>query len=205
MAEPFIPMPSGIHLCFDFTTAGQNWQFCLSARKTSGGAITSGDLTAAAQAGVDWWNNTFKAGIRPGTTLRQVRAVDETSQGAPVGIITVGNAGTSAGGDVPLNAALVVSQRTAKRGRSYRGRAYISGLADNLASEVDFTSTVANLLATWFGTLKTNLVAAGFTMVVATKHHNGVIVTPAELNDVTAFVVDTHVDSQRRRLFGRGT
>lgn len=201
----FIPLPNGMSLCFDFTTAGQNWQFCFNIRK-SAGAPTDTDLNNLADAGADWWDNHFKAQMTDETTLRQVRATDMTLQGGPQAIVTANSAGTSTGGLIGLNSPLVVSQRTAKRGRSYRGRAYISGI--QAASLVDAVTVGAATVTAWgtaFGALMTELDALGFDMVVASRSHNGTPTNPAELNEVIAFVIDQKLDSQRRRLAGRGT
>lgn len=201
----FIPWPNGIQLCFDFTTAGQNWQFCLALRKSSG-APTDSDLLAVASEGTSWWQSTLGNNIENDTTLRQCRATDMTVEGGPQNIQTSGVAGAISGTFMPLNAASVVSLRTAKRGRSYRGRAYVSGSpASALISDVDISSTQAANLASAFTTLQSALDALGFDMVVASKRHNNVTTNPAELNEVIAILCDQHLDSQRRRLSGRGS
>lgn len=201
----FIPVPNGVQLCFDFTSSGQNWQFCLMLRK-SAGAPTTTDLSDIADAAESWWTNHLKPDLTSATVCRQIRATDMTAQGAPQHINTVNDAGASASDEIGLNSALVVSGRTEKRGRSYRGRAYISGMnIDGMTNAVDVASGTASAFASIFGTLQTELDAIGFDTVIASRQHNGVVTNPAETNEVTAWIVDTHLDSQRRRLAGRGT
>lgn len=201
----FIPIPNSATLCFDFTSAGQNWQFCLTVRK-SAGAITSTDLANIATEGGNWWTSHLRAEITTTTTLRQVRVTDMQVQGGQQEIDTFNQAGTGGGGITPLNSPIVVSLRTAKRGRSYRGRAYVSGIPqDALLNPVDWTVVRTASVAAAFIALQAALDTAGYDLVVASKQHNGVVTDPAETNEVIAILVDQHVDSQRRRLFGRGT
>lgn len=201
----FIPVPNGVQLCFDFASSGQNWQFCLMLRKSSG-APTTTDLEDVVLAAATWWGSSLKPDLTTATTLRQIRATDMTVQGGPQHIDTINQAGTSASDEIGLNSPLVVSLRTQKRGRSYRGRVYISGMnIDGISNAVDVASGTASAFATIFAGLATALDALGFDVVVASRQHNGVPTNPAEVNEVTAYIVDTHLDSQRRRLSGRGT
>lgn len=201
----FIPVPHSAQLCFDFITAGQNWQFCLVVKKNSGDPSVS-DLGDLAQAGADWHGSDLRDLLSTVTNLKQTRATDLTVQGGPEVIHTVGNNGTIATASAPLNAALVVSARTDLRGRSYRGRAYVSGFpASFLNNAVDMTSTYSDAFATAFGALADAIQALGFAWVIASKQHNGAVVNPAATNPVTTLIVDPHLDSQRRRLYGRGT
>ena len=201
----FIPVPNGVQLCFDFVTAGQNWQVCLMLRK-SAGAPTPTDLDTIADDAENWWGASFRSLFSAETTLRQVRATDMTTQGGPVSTLVSNTPGNGSGDGLPIGSAIVASLRTAKRGRSYRGRSYWSGLLLSAQdSPTDITSTVATAIGVAMTALQTTLDTDGFDIVVASKQHNGVVTNPAEANEVTAIVVDTHFDSQRRRLAGRGT
>ena len=201
----FIPLPNGISLCFDFTAVSQLFQFCLTLRKSSG-PPTPTDLSVAASLGSGWWTTTLKGNISDIVTLRQVRATDMTAQGAPQAIQTVGTAGADTNvNPLPLSAALCVSGRTEKRGRSYRGRVYVSGLNRGMMSSANvMNNTYLSAFASAFTTLQASLKAANFDIVVPTRQHNGSVVSPAELNEVVAWVIDSALDSQRRRLTGRG-
>jgi len=201
----FIPMPNGMQLCFDFGQASQLWQFCLSLRKSSGPPLDS-DLILVANAAADWWTNHMKVNLSDALTLRQVRVTDMTAQGAPQYILTDGTTGQSSADPLTTGSAAVVSARTAKRGRSYRGRVYLGGLTtDVVQTAADMSGAAASTFGAAFAQLQTELDALGYDTVVASRQHNGVVTNPAELNEVIAWVVDTHFDSQRRRLAGRGT
>jgi len=164
------------------------------------------DLEDTAGFGGGWWTNDLKEHIPPETVLRQTRATDMTVEGGPVFVHTVGTAGTMDGEAAPNNVATVLSLRTDKRGRSYRGRIYLGGIdIGSMVSTVDFSvGYMANLLAD-LATLWTGLDAVGYDMVVVSKQHNGVPTNPADMNVVTTITTDVHADSQRRRLAGRGS
>lgn len=201
----FIPIPQSVQLCFDFVTAGQNWQVCIVAKKLSG-SPSGADLAALALAGYNWWSADGRDLLSNEVTLRQARATDMTSQGAPVAIEVSGDAGTVAQPSLPLGSALVTSLRTALRGRSYRGRQYWSGIPITAQDDpTNVTSTFATALGTAIGQLLSDIAALGFDAVIASKQHNGAVTNPAATNEITDVIVDTKLDSQRRRLEGRGT
>lgn len=201
----FIPIPNSASLCFNFVTAGQNWQFCLTIRKSTG-APTTGDLATLVTQGHSWYAATLKSLIYSSTSLKSIIATDQTVQGGPQAITTYNEAGTASGGLIPVGTPLVVSLRTALRGRSYRGRVYVSGLSSTfLTDAANISSGYAASFGSAFLTLLSSLATAGFDIVVASKQHNGAVTSPAATNPVIAFVVDTFLDSQRRRLAGRGT
>lgn len=200
----FIPVPDSASLCFDFGQAGQAWQFCFTVRKSAGG-LDDADLITLATMGADWWTNHLDTNISGAATLNNVKVTDLTSEAGSVYELPVGTAGGAGAGFTPLGTALVASLRTNKRGRSYRGRVYIGGLPDvAISTAVDVTSAYAGYIAAAVNTLISELDAAGYDLVVASRQHNGVVTNPAETNEVTSVIVDTHFDSQRRRLAGRG-
>jgi len=157
----FIPTPSGISLCFHFTTAGQEWQFCLQLKK-SAGSVTPTDLATVTSDASDWWTAPFKARLSDDTTLRNITATDQSVQGGSQDIATINEVGGTAGSAAPLNAAICISQRTAKRGRSYRGRAYHGGYnIAQLQDAVTFSSSYASDLVDDFEALQAALDASG--------------------------------------------
>lgn len=201
----FIPVPNGIQLCFLFEAASQKYQFCLTLRK-SAGAPTSTDLDDVKLIGESWWASNLKTRLSSNVILSQVTATDITQQGGQQARSVVGTNGSVSEASLPLNSALCVSLRTEKRGRSYRGRVYVSGLPVSHMTALNvYGSTQAANIVSDFGALQSTLDGAGYDIVVASKQHNGVTTNPAETNEVIAIVADTLLDSQRRRLNGRGT
>lgn len=201
----FIPIPRGIRVCFPITIASQNVEFCVTVQKASGSVVPA-DFDAIESVIESGWDSTLRSVMSNLATLARVIITDVSTEGGPQSIYPFVQTGTVSSAALPNNAALVVSHRTAKRGRSYRGRSYFTGIplsAQNSATDV--SSTYATNLATAFSTLMDAIGASGYPHVVASKQHNGVVSNPATVAPVQAYVVDTHFDSQRRRLFGRGT
>lgn len=108
--------------------------------------------------------------------------------------------GTGGATALPSNAAAVISFRTGLAGRAYRGRAYIPGLTTASATG----STLSNTYLAALQSLANNVIfftnASGSTPVqaVVASFVNQVL-TP-----MITFVIDSAVDSMRRRLIGRG-
>jgi hypothetical protein len=200
----FIPIPQSVQLCFDFGQAGQFWQFCFVVKKVAGNP-TSTDRDAIATIGkTNFWDG-LKTNLSSDVTLRQIRVTDQTVDGGPATIVTWNDAATSGNPAGAINAPVVASLRTAKRGRSYRGRVYVSGYPEASMTSTTIGGSQATNLVSYVTDMMTALSSAGYKLVVASKQHNLVTTNPAETNDVIAVVVDTNLDSQRRRLAGRGT
>lgn len=203
----FIPVPRGASLCFFFTSAGQEWQFCVTVQKRTGDP-TEADLQNLADDGFTWWGAGGSSGYTSqatGTNLYKVVATDLTAEGAPQRTHTENLAGGGGAGALPTGTAVVASLRTALRGRSYRGRVYLGGLASALQSTaIAISGASATSIASYFTDLMDILDLIGFDLVVASKQHNGAVVNPANVQPVTSVIVDTLFDSQRRRLGGRG-
>jgi hypothetical protein len=102
--------------------------------------------------------------------------------------------GANAGDPLPANVALVITLRTALRGRAHRGRCYWGGFEEssNTTGGVPTAGVVANVATVW-GQLLTNLVASGVSLVVASYLHSSA-------ENVTSLNVDSRWDTQRRRL-----
>lgn len=203
---PFIPIPRGISLCFQFSLAGQQVEFCVTLQKKVGAVNPAVDFTDIDNVIVSNWATTFKPLQSTDCTMTQQVITDQSVEAGAQQIFTFAQTGTAASAALPSNAALVMSYRTAKRGRSFRGRSYLTGIPLSARnSATDITSTYAAAVALAIATLMPAIDTAGFAHVVASKQHNGVVQNPALVTPVTAYVVDGHFDSQRRRLFGRGT
>lgn len=113
--------------------------------------------------------------------------------------------GGDSGDVLPNNVALCISVRTANRGRSFRGRNYIPGIAKTHTADSEFTtSAVTGLVGIWEG-LTALAGDAGWTRTVVSRFSGHAPRTTGIATPVTAvFAVDNVVDSQRRRLPGRG-
>jgi len=115
-------------------------------------------------------------------------------------------AGGSAEDSMPGGTALCVSLRTSRAGRSFRGRKFFSALARSQVVSNQVGASYANDFVTAVNQMIVDLAGLGWTLVIVSRQHNKVARTTAEVTPIlTATVVDYNVDSQRRRLTGRGT
>jgi hypothetical protein len=169
---------------------------------------SSTDLqTIAAFMFTDWWQN-IKSMTSNTYTLDQVTATRQQS-GSDIQEIYVpasGNVGTGDEFSVPLNCAWCWSLRTGLRGRSYRGRMYQPGVIDDVlvSPGVGDPAILGPLAAAIVAHLIDGL-PTGWTYVVASHFANKLPRTLAVLTPIVAVIIDTALDSMRRRLVGRGT
>jgi len=113
----------------------------------------------------------------------------------PGGVATVG---------LPTSVTVAVSWKTAKRGRSYRGRTFHVGIPAAMTLDSALTTTAQGLLVTAYTYLLATFVANGQTMCVLSRRHNGELRAQGIGTPITTLAVDANLDSQRRRLPGRG-
>lgn len=202
----FIPVPRGVKICFPVVVGGQSVEFCVSVQKASGVVVPSTDFDAIEGAIEGSWGTTMKPLQSTEATMPGPIITDISSDGGEQQIYSFAQTGTAASAALPNNATVAMSFRTAKRGRSYRGRAYMTGVPLSAQdTPTDITTAYAEDLADAINGLMAAIAVENFFHIVASKQHNLVETNPAATNLVTAYVVDTHFDSQRRRLFGRGT
>jgi hypothetical protein len=107
---------------------------------------------------------------------------------------------------LPSNVALCISKRTALRGRSARGRNYIAGIPlDARETQDTLTSAFTSGVVSAFETILGAGADGGWVPVVVSRFHSGAPRTTGVTNPITNVIVtDNIMDSQRRRLPGRG-
>jgi hypothetical protein len=166
------------------------------------------DLSVLADQLLDWWNSNAKSFTNVNAALQEIKITDLSSDTAPTFSLTAGLpiAGDATGDPLPNNCSLTISFRTAGRGRSSRGRNYIVGLSESATSGnvVDPTviADIKNAYEVINSTVQDLLPAHH---VVVSRVHNKVPRTEGLAQEITSYqVVDPFVDSQRRRLPGRG-
>lgn len=168
-------------------------------------------FVSAAQAVYDvletgWWpiiRNFFSTALAHDS----VHITDMSAQDGPIADFGAfaNPAGTVNTGSAPLNVAACVSLKTNKRGRSFRGRKYMGPPALGLVAGSFLTTTGAGVLNDGFESLLSSAGASAVPLVVVSRKSNGVFRTEGVQTLVTsARLNDNVLDSQRRRLPGRG-
>ena len=165
------------------------------------------DMTQLAQAFVTSWNSNLKTIVSDQCSLTAVKVTDMSAENAP-GIEFTGGLpirGTNTSPSLPNNVTVAIKWITLKRGRSYRGRTYHVGLMENQVDGNEVNASTLGLLRDAYAPLiyLTNGLITAY-KVVASRISLGEERITGVATDVTAVAIDPTVDSQRRRLPGRG-
>lgn len=203
---PFVPAP-GVTMCsIRFTLYQQlveNTVYVLEAAEFE----TRTPAEVAEIVGI-WAGTSLISQLSVDILFREVYAVSLDSETAGVGTYTP-SGGPTAGGvpepSMPGNVTWCVQFRGDGRGRSRRGRNYVPGLPTSVINDNQVTQSWATAVLNSYQALGSTLQTEGLQHVIVSRVADGVPRTTALLTPVTAYVgVDTTIDSQRRRLPGRG-
>jgi len=156
-----------------------------------------GDLAAMVK---QWWLDSYKDDVSNQVALEQIQvrlldpsnplAVDYTT-GLPV-------FGSNTNVHEPANVTVTISWRTGLAGRKYRGRIYVVPICENNTNDDD---TVGSLTVAWLANTAQDLIAKAATAAIdLIVFHNA----DSTFTKIISFVIDNILDSQRRRLPGRG-
>lgn len=141
-------------------------------------------------------------------TLTSVKATDLTTASSPsVTRFPTGSPGGSIGaGALANNVALVISEGTDLRGRSYRGRLYQAGLpATILADPASISGASRDVIVAAFVDFFDDIEDDnGCIHVIFSRETGGAERTLGVATEVTTYSANTDLDSQRKRLKGRG-
>lgn len=214
MAHPFIPVPNTCLIEAFYTWGGQQIENTFHVKK--GSPFTALELQALI--------NTFDAWDSTGATRWQLsrkaeciltgwkaRALDTAA--SPIFVYTLptprpGAAGS--GGALPGNCTFCLQWQTGLAGRSQRGRLYLPGLSTGDLQAAPNQSLVSSGRASVYVASLNALIAAinaltGYSLVVVSYRHLNAWRTEGQTSTIlNATYADLSVDSQRRRLVGRG-
>jgi len=203
---PFIPAPNVAQVEAVFQVDGQIVENVLEFQGTD---LSETSLLAL----LDAVNAAIRTQVLPllSSTLQLLRVVGQIIDAAD-GLVAISTASLPAAGsnsatNLPSNVTFCISKRTGLAGRSFRGRNYIPGIPENVRSSPNslLTTYVTSLVAAW-ETVNLAAVDDGWVPVVVSRFSGGAPRTVAVVTPATAFIaVDNTLDSQRRRLPGRGS
>jgi len=202
----YIPVADTVEVELFQRLHGQKIENTLYFRLTGG--MTGADIIDLWNQLLIWWTTSFKVVLSEDLSLFGAKITDLSTQ---TGVSMNFNAPTpNPTGDVefaalPGNVALTVSFRTNSRGRSYRGRNYVAGLAEPSVVGNTVDTSVITGLQDAYTDLISLPTSGGWEWVVVSRYtNNAPRVTGVATLISSASVVDPYVDSQRRRLTGRG-
>lgn len=196
----YIRLPLGIKVAMEFTLAGKIVVNIYHV--TTSDPIITLKLQDIANVFIDWWTTNLKAEFSEDVALFSVSALNlnvENGEKIVVGVAPV-VPGTEANESMSNNVALVISLKTAKTGRSFQGRVYLAGITEFDVTANNILVAKAANLAGDYAQLDTDLTAENATLVVASFQTAGEPRVEGVATPVESFVVNTRVDTQRRRL-----
>lgn len=204
----FVPTPQTASVSLRYTAANQLLENTLYFFKDDG----QWDVSSLAELTEDvetWWLTTHRAVTCNIVEYREIVATDiSTEAGVQVTRSTVPTPiGLIEQPHLPLNVTIALSFRTNQRGRSFRGRNYwpalgegqVSGNNLNPATATQFVDAYFQLVA------PAPALRPGFTWVALSRYSDGQPRAEGLATLITnVLLTDTIIDSQRRRLPGRG-
>jgi len=169
---------------------------------------TISDLLVFGEEVVAAWANNIKAVQSTDCALTKVKLTDLTTETSPaIEYVTALPQFGSIGNGVENGAQTIATKFvTAGRGRSHRGRAYNVGMPDNTVTNNRITDAYAqDLTDAWEG-FRADILAgsAGAIQVIVSLCQGKSWLEEGEAYAVIGASTDVWVDSQRRRLHGRG-
>lgn len=169
------------------------------------------EMADLAQVLAAWWPANVAAYVSNELSLTRVdvRGLDSATAATHSEPVIPAAPGTINDQALPGNCSLCISFRTALGGRSFRGRNYVPGITEGNSTGSQVASANANGILTAYNGLQAyvaaNAFAATWTWVVVSTRAGGVDRAAGVTTPITsAILVDYVVDSQRRRLPGRG-
>lgn len=152
-----------------------------------------------------WWTAQIAPISHTTHILQNVTCTALDPSGPPQAIHTTGlpSPGLQTGDPMPNNVALVMSLRTALRGRSFRGRIYVGGISESnaLGNEVLGTLRDAHVLR-WSQLIvfTGGVLTPDLTMVVLSYFSGGAVRGTPVATPVATISANTRFDTMRRRM-----
>jgi len=202
---PFIPVTNCVMAELRFTLDSQHVENTLYFQRASAWTAPLGVLLGDHL--FTWWVDNMSPSLSTQINLDSVHVTDLTAVDSfAVDFVPAASEnGVIGGSALPNNCAICISFRTAARGRTGRGRNYICGLPQTHVAQntLDTADGVAFVAA--YNALPTVAGASAATWVVVSRFLNGAPRTSGVTRSITTVLLDDlTIDSQRRRLPGRG-
>lgn len=210
----FIPAVDTARVSMHFTQAGQQLENVFYVQ-----SVASWDETSLNALGLiieAWWTTSMASFISDTVTLVEIVLRDMTTDTGVEVVYTGGlpTPGTNSNAALPNNVTAAIKLLTALGGRSFRGRQYIIGLTqDSVSSDMNhLTPTAVTDLTIDYNALMTDIDATYTPGLVVASFYHGVDTDHKPIPRATAVLTavtslafaDDVLDSQRRRLPGRG-
>lgn len=198
----FVAIPHCARVVVNWRFGTEDWANVFHATKTDYSLADQEALADAVDLSLSLMaTNVFGEGVQyRNTTVYDMRSVG--------GAIVVNDDGTysstGAPAVMPTSDAVVVTLRTATRGRSGRGRVYVAGWQEGHWDNGAFNATATAHAMAYVGAVKAGIENSGFAMVIVSRQQNGVVLPTPATRPVTGYEVRSGRPGIQRRRVDRG-
>ena len=198
-AHPYIPVASTFQVNMVTSMSGQIAENVFHVTTTEGGLVPT--LSDIANAFKIWWGNKIAPLCTAACSLTEIRVIDLSSQtGAAFDTGVTGMGGSGSGEALPNNVAAVISWGTALRGKSFRGRTYIGGLASSEFTQNELNDAAQAALADAGNSLLTTVDDLGAALSIVSYCSNKAWRTVGVATPVVSLTAEKKLRTQRRRM-----
>lgn len=201
----FIPLPDCGRVVMQYTIYGQTVENVFY--WNHGSPYDAATIAALALAVQGSWVTNLKPILPPAAVLNSITATATDAASGVQHVAPVGSAGSNAGaGMETIGNTLAIKFGTGVSGRSYRGRMYFPILIEGLVSanvvDLSYAAGLVSAVTAFFQDVETD---TGDKHVIASYQNDCAWRATGVSTDVSSYsYVDRNLDSQRRRLSGRG-
>lgn len=200
----FIPVPNCFQVTMNATWLGQEVQNVFHVRTDFDDPPPLPSVVATTF--INWAVAELIPLVSDQVTYRSVIVTDiSVPNGAQFsGAFPPASTGDQVSPSMPSGVTVAVSWRTGFSGRSFRGRSYHIGLVESQVDANEVASATLASLSGAYAQLVTDCATDGFPLVVASRYTNGAPRVNGIITNILSLIIDPSIDSQRRRLAGRG-
>lgn len=196
---PFIPTPKVARVAVSMVADLHNIVNTLWFEKATN--YTATDLADLAAEIETFWSVNIMPEMCTGTALYEIYALDASSPTGPA--VTLPVIPSVAGGEpsapASLASAMTVTFQSAARGRSGRGRVFLSGFGEAEVGATTFQGALVTAINTAFEDLNTYLTGTGSTHVVVSHYTNGAVRGQGETFPVISYRANSTIYKQGNR------
>lgn len=195
----FIPTPNTARAVVRFGIGAEEWSNVFHFTKNG---FTEADMQSLADDIDDYVGNYWLASMSNGCGYIATDVYDiRTSTGPIVSANAESGPGTVSDEEESIGLAVVVTLRTATRGRTGRGRKYVAGFGAGNITDGSWTESTATDAKAFVDNVAATGVSAGWTHVIRCIQVDGVPLTEAVTRPVTSTEVRSlKPGTQRRRI-----
>lgn len=200
----FIPLPNTAQVAMRFLQ--DNQELANVYHVTYGGSADATLLEEIGERFISWWDAAMQPFVSATVSLREVAVVDQSVANGVGVLVTTGLPlnGGNVNGAMPNSTTVAVKWPTGRTGRSFRGRTYHIGLTENQVLNNNLDPAAASSLRIAYQTLLEENKSALTPLVVASRYTNNAPRTEGITTEARNPSINPVIDSQRRRLPGRG-